>query len=238
MMPYKAKVHSILIWLKKSRHSLLRYFLWDWVKLELTILNQDFHLRRKMDFEEEPELLGNENVAQRHELVAVTQARILPGMSARRTGRPAWSPPPPPPPQAQRFDWRPSPPRKTPPLPIPSQPATTAPLTSSSPSSTPSSSFSGPSSSSSSVHLPPELSPPWPWNPSETQLIRAGYSPAYKPPAPAEPTPEPKASSSKKRARKPAMAEPRARAARHKGQMNFASERTHSFHPDFPCRTI
>ena len=205
-------------------------FPWDWVKLELTILNRDFHLSRKMDFEEGPELLGNENVVQRHELVAAIQARVLPGMSARRTGRPAWNPPPP---QAQRFDWRPSPapPRNTPPLPIPSRAATTAPSASSS-------SSSGPSSSSSSVQLLPELSPPWPWNPSETQLIRAGYSPAYKPPAPAEPTPEPKASSSKKRTRKPAMAEPRARAARHKGQMNFASERTHSVHPDFPCRTI
>ena len=200
-------------------------------------MNRDFHLPCKMDSKEDPELLGNENVVQRHELVAAIQARILPGMSARRMGRPAWSPPPP---QAQRFEWRtsPAPPRNTPPLAIPSRPATTAPSTSSSSSSTPSSSFSGPSSSSSSVHLPPELSPPWPWKPSETQLIRAGYSPAYKPPAPAEPTPEPKASSSKKRARKPAMAEPRARAARHKGQMNFASERTHSFHPDFPCRTI
>lgn len=230
MMPYKAKVHSILIWLKKSRHSFLQYFPWDWVKLKLTILNQDFHLPRKMGFEEEPELLENENAVQRHELVAATQARILPGMSARRMGRPAWSPPPP---QAQGFEWRPSqaPPRNTLPLPIPSRPATTAP-------STFSNSSSGLSSSSSSVHLPPELSPPWPWNPSETQLIRAGYNPAYKPPAPPEPTPEPKASSSKKRARKPAMAEPRARAARHKGQMNFASERTHSFHPDFPCRTI
>ena len=175
-----------------------------------------------MDFEEEPELLGNENVVQRHELVAAIRARILPAMSARRTGRPGWSRPPP---QAQRFDWRPSPanPQNTPPLPIPSRPATTTLLT---------------PSSSSSVHLPPELSPPWPWNPSETQLIRAGYSPAYKPPARSEPNPELKASSSKKRAPKPAMAEPRARAARHKGQMNFASERTHSFLPDFPRRTI
>jgi transcription initiation factor TFIID subunit 13 len=234
--PYNAKVHSIPIWLERSRHSFLRSFPWDWVKLELTILNQVSHLPRKMDFKEEPELLGNENAVQRHELVAAIQARILPGMSARRTGRLVWSPPPP---QAQRFDLRlsPAPPRNTPPLPIPSRPATTAPSTSSSSSSTPFSSFSGPSSSS-SVHLPPELSPPWPWSPSETQLIRAGYSPAYKPPAPAEPTPEPKPSSSKKRARKPAMAEPRARAARHKGQMNFASERTHSFLPDFPCRTI
>lgn len=231
MRPYIAKVHSILIWLERSRHSFLRSFPRDWVKLELTILNQVSHLPRKMDFKEEPELLGNENVVQRHELVAAIQARILPGMSARRTGRPVWSP--------QRFDWRPSPapPPNTTPLPIPSRPAATAPSTSSSSSSTPSSSFSDPSSSS-SVHLPRELSPPWPWNPSETQLIRAGYSPAHKPPVPAEPTPEPKPSSSKKRARKPAMAEPRARAARHKGQMNFASERTHSFLPDFPCRTI
>ena len=80
---------------------------------------------------------------------------------------------------------------------------------------------------SNSVHLPPELSPPWPWNPSETELIRAGYQPAYKPPKPATPAPKPEASSSSKRARKPkpAMAEPRARAARHKGQMNFSSER-------------
>lgn len=176
-----------------------------------------------MDFEEE-QGLGHENVVQRHELLAAIQARILPGMSARRTARLAWSTP-------QRFTWRPSPSQlqNTTPSANPSRQAPTAPSTSSSSSSTL-------SNLSSSIHLPPELSPPWPWNPSETQLIRADYSPAYKPPppTPAEPPSEPEASSSKKRARKSVMAEPRARAARHKGQMNFSSERKHTFPPRIP----
>jgi transcription initiation factor TFIID subunit 13 len=162
-----------------------------------------------MSFERGQEL-GSERVVQSHEL-----ARILPGMSARRTVRPVWGIP-------HRSNWRPSPtppinsPPPTPPR-LPPRRASTTPSTL--------------SSFSNSVHLPPELSPPWPWNPSETQLIHAGYQPAYKPPTPPKPTtspPKPEASSSKKRApkpKKPVMAEPRARAARHKGQMNFSSER-------------
>jgi transcription initiation factor TFIID subunit 13 len=34
-------------------------------------------------------------------------------------------------------------------------------------------------------HVPSELAPPWPFNPQETALIRAGYSPAFKPEVPA-----------------------------------------------------
>ncbi|PWY81823.1 TFIID-18kDa-domain-containing protein [Aspergillus heteromorphus CBS 117.55] len=83
-------------------------------------------------------------------------------------------------------------------------------------------------------HVPSHLAPPWPFDPQETALIRAGYRPAYKPKpiaaathptditttaaaAATDPTTAPS-----KRPRK--MAEPRARAARHKGQMNFSSE--------------
>lgn len=63
------------------------------------------------------------------------------------------------------------------------------------------------------------------WNEQETALIRAGYQPAYDPPATpaATETGDPK----RKRKRKTVrfdMAEPRARAARHKGQMNFGPE--------------
>ncbi|PYH95829.1 TFIID-18kDa-domain-containing protein [Aspergillus ellipticus CBS 707.79] len=69
-------------------------------------------------------------------------------------------------------------------------------------------------------HLPSNLAPPYPLTDHETQLIRAGYRLAFKPaPVPAAPANDPAAS---KRPRK--MAEPRARAARHKGQMNFSSE--------------
>lgn len=57
---------------------------------------------------------------------------------------------------------------------------------------------------------------PWPFNSQEADLIRAGYAPCYKP-AKAD------NSNTKKKTKK--MAEPRARVARHKGQMNFPSER-------------
>lgn len=72
-------------------------------------------------------------------------------------------------------------------------------------------------------HVSRRLAPPWPFNPQETALIRAGYRPAFKPDATTltEKTP---ASGKDLRGREK-MAEPRARAARHKGQMNFAAER-------------
>ncbi|RAL09324.1 putative transcription initiation factor TFIID subunit 13 [Aspergillus homomorphus CBS 101889] len=80
-------------------------------------------------------------------------------------------------------------------------------------------------------HVSSELAPPWPWNPEETALIQSGYKPAY-------PTPKPdntnstndaiSASNSNLKSNPPTtrkkMAEPRARAARHKGQMNFAGD--------------
>lgn len=71
-----------------------------------------------------------------------------------------------------------------------------------------------------------QLAPPWPFNPEETALIRAGYHPAFKPDTARNadpPTPEAESSKHKKRSIS-TMAEPRARAARHKGQMNFAAE--------------
>ncbi|KAL3459911.1 transcription initiation factor IID, 18kD subunit-domain-containing protein [Aspergillus heterothallicus] len=79
-----------------------------------------------------------------------------------------------------------------------------------------------------SGHVSSPLAPPWPFNPQDTSLIRAGYKPQFNPSktnflvsgeAPAS-TPSPDASAKGKKK----MAEPRARAARHKGQMNFASE--------------
>jgi transcription initiation factor TFIID subunit 13 len=69
-----------------------------------------------------------------------------------------------------------------------------------------------------------QLAPPWPFNPQETALIRAGYRPAFKPNTAKNEDPAPVANSLKTK-RRCSMAEPRARAARHKGQMNFASER-------------
>ena len=60
-------------------------------------------------------------------------------------------------------------------------------------------------------HAPSKLVYSWPYNPQETDLIRAGYKLVYKP--------------SKAERSKNKMAEPRARVARHKGQMNFPSER-------------
>lgn len=60
-------------------------------------------------------------------------------------------------------------------------------------------------------HVPSKLVYSWPFNPQDTDLIRAGYKPEYKP--------------SKAEKAKSKMAEPRARVARHKGQMNFPSER-------------
>lgn len=83
----------------------------------------------------------------------------------------------------------------------------------------------------SSGHVPSELAPPWPFNPQETALIRSGYIPAFKPKVPAAQEDSASETDSKKKKKQnqnnpSSMAEPRARAARHKGQMNFASERT------------
>ncbi|KAG2414089.1 hypothetical protein HFD88_003280 [Aspergillus terreus] len=97
-------------------------------------------------------------------------------------------------------------------------------------------------------HVSTQLAPPWPFNPSETALIRAGYLPAFKPkPSPsttADNDKHPEANSKPKPT--PKMAEPRARAARHKGQMNFASELRllllaygdPSPHPSFPAEPL
>lgn len=75
-------------------------------------------------------------------------------------------------------------------------------------------------------NVPSELAPAWPFNPQDTALIRTrAYQPAFKPNVTSsdsgtEDTPKPVNNSKAKRK----MAEPRARAARHKGQMNFPSE--------------
>ncbi|GFG19344.1 transcription initiation factor TFIID subunit 13 [Aspergillus udagawae] len=105
--------------------------------------------------------------------------------------------------------------------------------------------------SGSSGHVPSELAPPWPFNPQETALIRAGYIPAFKPEVPAaqeDPASETDFKKKKKQNQdnSSSMAEPRARAARHKGQMNFASELRllllaygdPSPHPSFPSEPL
>ena len=59
-------------------------------------------------------------------------------------------------------------------------------------------------------------------------LINAGYRPPVQrapTPTPSAATPPPDPGTVRKQPNKPKMAEPRARAARHKGQMNFSSER-------------
>ncbi|OJZ87987.1 transcription initiation factor TFIID subunit 13 [Aspergillus piperis CBS 112811] len=79
-------------------------------------------------------------------------------------------------------------------------------------------------------HVSSQLASAWPFNPQETELIRAGYRPAFKPQPVAEADEQSSNNSNKnnnkkgKTNKKNNMAEPRARAARHKGQMNFASE--------------
>lgn len=67
----------------------------------------------------------------------------------------------------------------------------------------------------SSGHVSSDLAPAWPFNQQETSLIRYGYIPAYKPTC----------SDDKSKPPTSKMAEPRARAPRHKGQMNFPTER-------------
>ncbi|PYI18734.1 TFIID-18kDa-domain-containing protein [Aspergillus violaceofuscus CBS 115571] len=123
---------------------------------------------------------------------------------------------------------------------------------------------SGPPRHRSTGHVSSRLAPPWPWNPEETDLIHAGYRPAYPPPPPplkpdaatesagaSAPDPKTPATTTPKTKPKPKstpkkMAEPRARAARHKGQMNFASELRllllaygdPSPHPSFPSEPL
>ncbi|PKY00895.1 TFIID-18kDa-domain-containing protein [Aspergillus campestris IBT 28561] len=107
-------------------------------------------------------------------------------------------------------------------------------------------------------HVSSLIAPAWPWNPHETNLIRAGYKPAFAP-APQNTTAAPAGSTattpgkctstatSAAAPKKPAkMAEPRARMARHKGQMNFSSELRllllaygdPSPHPSFPSEPL
>jgi transcription initiation factor TFIID subunit 13 len=81
-------------------------------------------------------------------------------------------------------------------------------------------------SRSAPVYIPGEFSPSWPHNPQDTNLLRAGYQPGWK--SKDTPTPIPATLKSGRLAPPPGMAEPRARAARHKGQMNFSSERKSS----------
>ncbi|CAG7920147.1 unnamed protein product [Penicillium olsonii] len=77
--------------------------------------------------------------------------------------------------------------------------------------------------------------PRWPFNEQDTRLISAGYQPQW---TPNPPQPEPQ----NKGQNRSAMAEPRARMARHKGQMNFQNELRllllaygdPSPHPSFP----
>lgn len=77
---------------------------------------------------------------------------------------------------------------------------------------------------------PVQPAKPWPCNEQDTALIRAGYQPAWDPsttsPATNINTPEtgPAKRKRKKKTVRFDMAEPRARAARHKGQMNFGPE--------------
>ncbi|KAL5341707.1 transcription initiation factor IID, 18kD subunit-domain-containing protein [Aspergillus crustosus] len=74
--------------------------------------------------------------------------------------------------------------------------------------------------------VPRRLVPPWPFNPQDTALIRSGaYKPAFRPKTATESSETKTATTSGTTPKgKKKMAEPRARAARHKGQMNFASE--------------
>ncbi|KAJ5660809.1 TFIID-18kDa-domain-containing protein [Penicillium longicatenatum] len=77
-------------------------------------------------------------------------------------------------------------------------------------------------SRSAPAYIPGDFSPSWPHNPQDTNLLRAGYQPGWNPKD--TPTPIPSTLKSGRLAPPPGMAEPRARAARHKGQMNFSSE--------------
>ncbi|KAH8425737.1 putative transcription initiation factor TFIID subunit 13 [Aspergillus melleus] len=118
----------------------------------------------------------------------------------------------------------------------------------------------------SSGHVASQLAPPWPFNRQDTALIRAGYRPAFTPeqaqppeannrgldPVQSSAKEDPQNSKNKKTDKKnkkggpTKMAEPRARAARHKGQMNFSSELRllllaygdPSPHPSFPSEPL
>ncbi|GLA21065.1 hypothetical protein AnigIFM62618_010039 [Aspergillus niger] len=98
-------------------------------------------------------------------------------------------------------------------------------------------------------HVSSQLASAWPFNPQETELIRAGYRPAFKPKPVAaadEQSSTNNNSNRKEPNKKKNMAEPRARAARHKGQMNFASELRLLLlaygdprpHPSFPAEPL
>lgn len=79
------------------------------------------------------------------------------------------------------------------------------------------------------AYVPGEFSPSWLHNPEDTNLIRAGYKPGWNPKdTPTTSTSTPSTSKTRRLPPPPGMAEPRARAARHKGQMNFSSERRFS----------
>lgn len=90
--------------------------------------------------------------------------------------------------------------------------------------STSSNQTSNPSRQPSSKNLVSKLSPNWCFNEQDTALIRAGYEPQWTP-NPTDTTPTSTEKGKNGPATKPAMAEPRARMARHKGQMNFQNER-------------
>jgi transcription initiation factor TFIID subunit 13 len=70
----------------------------------------------------------------------------------------------------------------------------------------------------------PLSTPPWPFNDQDTKLIQARYKPQWNPESEAKSEPSPDFKGKGKNTS--AMAEPRARMARHKGQMNFQNERT------------
>ncbi|KAJ5185936.1 Histone-fold [Penicillium cf. griseofulvum] len=98
-----------------------------------------------------------------------------------------------------------------------------------------------PSHQPSSKRLVSQLLPNWNFNEQDTALIRAGYEPQWTP-KPLDTTFTSTAKGKKGSTTKPAMAEPRARMARHKGQMNFQNELRllllaygdPSPHPSFP----
>ncbi|OGE47852.1 hypothetical protein PENARI_c035G08580 [Penicillium arizonense] len=86
-----------------------------------------------------------------------------------------------------------------------------------------------------SGHVPRKSIPSWlkiPFNEQDSALIRADYQPQWTPKSPTPEEPPDKAPDSPsyitpkgpKKPTKSAMAEPRARVARHKGQMNFPAE--------------
>ncbi|KXG51601.1 Histone-fold [Penicillium griseofulvum] len=98
-----------------------------------------------------------------------------------------------------------------------------------------------PSRQPSSQHLVSQLLPNWDFDEQNTALIRAGYEPQWTP-KPLDTRTTPTTKGKKGSATKSAMAEPRARMARHKGQMNFQNELRllllaygdPSPHPSFP----